>query len=131
MGTVGVAAPASLQEPVGDLKGAEAQETQALPEAPKKEKANVRLSDFVVGLVQGTTDVQLPTTYKQASTCKQVLAQWRAAILVELQSLKGRKTWKLVPRKVVPRKAAKKAKVITYRGDFTVKRDARGRTQKI
>ncbi|KAG2832459.1 hypothetical protein PC111_g6596 [Phytophthora cactorum] len=46
-------------------------EIQLLPADPclerprMKQQANVRLSDYVVGLVQATTDVRILTTYKQ------------------------------------------------------------------
>ncbi|POM66731.1 Gag-pol Polyprotein [Phytophthora palmivora] len=86
----------------------------------RAQKPNVRLSDYVVGNVMSTMDVKIPTTYKQARSSEQ-WPQWRAAMLAELASLKGHKTWKLVPRKV-----AKNLKVITCRWVFAVKRDERG-----
>jgi hypothetical protein len=46
------------------------------------------------------------------------MAQWRFAMLAELESLKTHKTWNLQPRKV-----AKNPKVITCRWMFAVKRD--------
>ncbi|KAG2945750.1 hypothetical protein PC117_g8233 [Phytophthora cactorum] len=89
----GVAELAVLQEPAEDPKGATKAgkrkkrrakkkpatmrketsgfEIQLLPADPclerprMKQQANVRLSDYVVGLVQATTDVRILTTYKQ------------------------------------------------------------------
>ncbi|KAE9022030.1 hypothetical protein PF005_g6545 [Phytophthora fragariae] len=65
----------------------------------RKQKAHARLSDYVIGHVQATTDMQISTTYKQAGASK-FWPQWRAAMLAELQSLKDHMTWKLVPRTV-------------------------------
>ncbi|GMF22803.1 unnamed protein product [Phytophthora fragariaefolia] len=62
----------------------------------RKQTVNVRLSDYVVDHVQATTDVQIPTTYKQARASK-FWPQWRTAMLAELQFLKDHKTGKLVP----------------------------------
>jgi hypothetical protein len=99
--------------------------TEPCPKRPRrKQKANVRLSDYVVGHVQASADVQIPTTYKQAHA-SQFWPQWRAAMLAELQSLKDHKTWKLVPRQ-----NAKKIKVITCRWVFAVKKDERGRIKR-
>ncbi|KAG3075804.1 hypothetical protein PI124_g4877 [Phytophthora idaei] len=89
----GVAELAVLQKPAKDPKGATKTgkrkkrrtkkkpatmgketsgfEIQPLPADPclkrprMKQQANVRLSDYVVGLVQATTDVRILTTYKQ------------------------------------------------------------------
>ncbi|KAE9282617.1 hypothetical protein PR003_g27360 [Phytophthora rubi] len=90
----------------------------------RKQKANVRLSDYVVGHVQATTDMQIPTTYKQARASK-FWPQWRAAMLAELQPLKDHMTWRLVPRT-----DTKKTKVITCRWVFAVKKDERGRIKR-
>jgi hypothetical protein len=90
----------------------------------RTQRLNVRLSDYVVGNVMTTMDVQIPTTYKQARANAQ-WPQWRLAMLTELESLKSHKTWKLQPRKV-----AKNLKVITCRWVFAVKRDERGRIKR-
>lgn len=71
-----------------------------------------------MGHVQG--DIEIPTTYKQARASK-YWPQWKPAMLTELQSLRGHRTWRLVPRSSV-----KKMKVITCRWVFAVKRDERG-----
>ncbi|GMF22637.1 unnamed protein product [Phytophthora fragariaefolia] len=91
---------------------------RCLKRPSRKQKVNVRLSDYVVAHVQATTDVQIPTTYKHTSASK-FWSLWRAAMLAELQSLKKHKTWKLVPRT-----DAKKHKV---RWVFAVKKAERGR----
>ncbi|KAE8953138.1 hypothetical protein PR001_g33001, partial [Phytophthora rubi] len=99
---------------------------QPLPMEPclkrprRTQRPSVRLKDYVVGNVMTITDILIPTTYKQARASKH-WHQWRAAMLAELESLKGHKTWKLQPRSV-----AKNLKVITCRWVFAVKRDERG-----
>ncbi|KAG3234880.1 hypothetical protein PI124_g20075 [Phytophthora idaei] len=150
--TAGIAAPTALHEPAEYPKGAAKarkrkrrrakkkpatveKETSGFEIQPppvesylkrprRKQKANVRLLYYDVGLVWATTDVQIPATYKQARASK-YWPEWRAGMLVELQSLKGPKTWKLVPRK-----AAKQVMVITCRWVFAVKRDKRGRIKR-
>ncbi|GMF24210.1 unnamed protein product [Phytophthora fragariaefolia] len=88
----------------------------------RTQKRNVRLSDYVVGHVHAVQgDIEIPTTYKQARA-SQYWSQWKAAMLAELQSLRGHRTWRLVPRS-----SAKKMKVITCRWVFAVKRDEGGR----
>ncbi|KAE8911626.1 hypothetical protein PF003_g4602 [Phytophthora fragariae] len=86
----------------------------------RTQRPSVRLKDYVVGNVMTITDILIPTTYKQARASKH-WHQWRAAMLAELESLKGHKTWKLQPRSM-----AKNLKVITCRWVFAVKRDERG-----
>ncbi|KAE8878366.1 hypothetical protein PF007_g28573 [Phytophthora fragariae] len=86
----------------------------------RTQRPSVRLKDYVVGNVMTITDILIPTTYKQARASKH-WHQWRAAMLAELESLRGHKTWKLQSRSM-----AKNLKVITCRWVFAVKRDERG-----
>ncbi|KAE8890801.1 hypothetical protein PF005_g13532 [Phytophthora fragariae] len=112
--------PAAVEKETSSF-AIEAPPTEPCLKRPRrKQKANVRLSDYMVGHVQATTDMQIPTTYKQARASK-FWPQWRA----ELQSLKGHMTWRLVPRT-----DTKKTKVITCRWVFAGKKDKRGRIKR-
>nr|KAE8919235.1 hypothetical protein PF009_g30454 [Phytophthora fragariae] len=116
--------PAAMEKETSGF-AIEAPPTEPCLKRPRrKQKANVRLSDYVVGHVQATTDMQIPTTYKQARASK-FWPQWRAAMLAELQSLKDHMTWRLVPRT-----DTKKTKVIACRWVFAVKKDERGRIKR-
>ncbi|GMF26349.1 unnamed protein product [Phytophthora fragariaefolia] len=103
VGRISILIHASRNKPVAVEKKTSGFEIAYPPTEPclkrprRKQNLNVRLSDYVVGHVQATTDVQIPTTYKQARACK-FWPQWRTTTLAELESLKDHKTWKLVPR---------------------------------
>ncbi|OWZ14915.1 Integrase, catalytic core protein [Phytophthora megakarya] len=77
----------------------------------RKQKANVRLADYVVGNVLIAEEVSIPTTYKQAHACGHS-PQRKAAMLAELQ------------------KTAKNVKAITCCWVFAVKQDERGRVKR-
>ncbi|POM64417.1 mitochondrial protein [Phytophthora palmivora] len=111
-----------------DEKVTSGYEIQPPPVAPcikrprRTQKQNVRLSDYVVDHVLAAHgDIAIPITYKQARVTK-YWPQWKDAMLSELQSLRGYRTWKLVPRTTT-----KKLKAITCRWVFSVKRGERGR----
>ncbi|OWZ19806.1 Gag-pol Polyprotein [Phytophthora megakarya] len=104
-----------------DKVAAEGSPTKPSLKRPRpKQKANVRRADYVVGNMLIAAEVSIPTTYKHAHASGH-LPQQKAAMLAELQSLKGRETWKLVPRKI-----ATNAKAINCHLVFAVKRDKRG-----
>ncbi|ETM97140.1 hypothetical protein PPTG_25055, partial [Phytophthora nicotianae INRA-310] len=89
---------------------------------PRRKRARPsRLRDFVFNVVvRGAGAVQLPQNYRQAKASRE-WPEWRKAIQEELASLKKHRTWRLMPRA-----CAGKAKVITYRWVFAIKRDEHG-----
>lgn len=89
---------------------------------PRRKRARPsHLRDFVFHVViQGAGSVQIPQSYRQAKSSK-LWPEWRTAILEELASLKQHQTWRFVPRASIG-----KAKVITCRWVFAIKRDEHG-----
>ncbi|OWY90187.1 polyprotein, partial [Phytophthora megakarya] len=110
----------SMDTYLPNWSAASASVEKQLEEVPLENDPAANDQNYVVGHVQFTADVPIPTTYKQARASKE-WSKWKAAMLAELPSLKGHNTWKLVPQE-----AAKDTKVITCRWVFAVKRDERG-----